>query len=149
MSAAVCLAQHKQGMMTTEGSTDDTKYVCTTWMIERSPLGILLSARRRIACASSVFARSIYLRLHKHGVSVMRCSLHPSVLLAFTSSQGDNRAELKRGWRELRKEGGWRALVSFKGVGPCGRRGSTGAKCLATGSAVVILRWSPNLSVGL
>lgn len=103
MSAAVCLAQHKQGVMRTEGSTKNTKYVCTTWMIERSPSA---SCCRRIdACTQSVFACSVYLRSHKHGVSVMRCSLHPSALLAFTSSQGDNRAELKREWRERQKEG--------------------------------------------
>lgn len=102
MSVAVCLAQHKHGMRT-EGSTKNIKYVCTTWMIESSPSA---SCCRRIdAFTQSVFACSIYLRLHKHGVSVMRCSLHPSALLAFTSSQGDNRAELKREWRERQKEG--------------------------------------------
>lgn len=103
MSAAVCLAQHKHGTMRTEGSTKNTKYVCTTWMIARSPSASC--CRRKDACTQSVFACSIYLRLHKHGVSMMRCCLHPSARLAFTSSQGDNRAELRREWREQQKEG--------------------------------------------
>lgn len=47
------------------------------------------------ACARSVFACRICLWLHKHAVSVMRCSLHPSVLLAFASSEGDNRREME------------------------------------------------------
>lgn len=32
-----------------------------------------------------VFVWCVCMQLHKHGVRVMRCSLHPSVLLAFTS----------------------------------------------------------------
>lgn len=42
-----------------------------------------------------VFVWRVCVRLHKHGVRVMRCSLHPSVLLAFTSSEGDNRGEIE------------------------------------------------------
>lgn len=57
----------------------------------------------------------------------MRCSLHPSVLLAFTSLEGDNKEDLKRGWRELKKEGD---------------------KQPAPRSGVVIQRRSSNLPVG-
>lgn len=127
-SAAVRRARHKQGTTGTEGSSEDTKYACTTWTIERSPPASRFrrNGGARARCAR-VCARSIYLRLHKHGVSVMRCSLHPSVLLAFTSLEGDNKEDLKRGWRELKKEGDKRR---------------------APRSGVVILRPSSNLPVG-
>lgn len=43
------------------------------------------------ACVVCVCAR-----LHKHGVRVMRCSLHPSVPLAFLSSEGYNGGEREK-----------------------------------------------------
>lgn len=115
MCACVCLCvQYKQRKKRTDGFIKNTKTpkvcvcVCVhqvlTLMIEEIFISILLSERICVC----VFVWRVCVRLHKHGVRVMRCSLHPSVLLAFTSSEGDNRGEIERVGEGRRTEiNGW------------------------------------------
>lgn len=113
MPACVCAFSINKGRSEQTVSSKTPKHqkcvcVCVhqvlTLMIEEIFISILLSERICVC----VFVWRVCVRLHKHGVRVMRCSLHPSVLLAFTSSEGDNRGEIERVGEGRRTEiNGW------------------------------------------
>ena len=121
MCACVCLCvQYKQRKKRTDGFIKNTKTpkVCMCVCVcvcassahfdDWGNLHQHLAFRVYICVCVCVFVWRVCVRLHKHSVRVMRCSLHPSVLLAFTSSEGDNRGEMERVGEGRRTEiNGW------------------------------------------
>lgn len=75
---------------------------CSLWWLRKSSSASCFQSVYVCVCLCGVFVCDCI-----NTVSV-RCSLHPSVLLAFTSSEGDNRGEIERVGEGRRTEiNGW------------------------------------------